>query len=196
MEKRKTNFLDNSPSTEPQIYEPPKKKRGRIFLFLLIGTILFVSGCVGRIFIERTLPNDPLAYDPVTLEPIEPEGLLTRIKHLVFSKEEPLAGEKQDRINILLLGMGGPGHDGPYLTDTMIVASIQPSTGEVALMSIPRDLGVDIPGHGWYKINHANAFGEANQKWLVIPLQSPYTTMCVSILRQSKKLSTISVALQ
>ncbi|PIR76786.1 MAG: hypothetical protein COU32_00215 [Candidatus Magasanikbacteria bacterium CG10_big_fil_rev_8_21_14_0_10_42_10] len=161
MEIRQTNFLNNSPEHQ-QPQEAPKKRR-RLFLFMVIGGILFLSGCAGRIFIERALPNDPLAYDPVTLEPIEPEGLLTRLKNLVFSKEVPLAGTKQDRINILLLGMGGPGHDGPFLTDTMIIASIQPSTGEVALMSIPRDLGVDIPSHGWYKINHANAFGEANQ---------------------------------
>ncbi|PIR75690.1 MAG: hypothetical protein CO030_00130 [Candidatus Magasanikbacteria bacterium CG_4_9_14_0_2_um_filter_42_11] len=161
METRQTNFLNNTPQ-EPQIFEPPKKRR-RLFLFVLVGAVLFLSGCVGRIFIERTLSNDPLAYDPVTLEPITPEGLLSKIKHLVFNKEKSLAGQKQDRINILLLGMGGPGHDGPYLTDTIIIASIQPSTGEVALMSIPRDLGVDIPGHGWYKINHANAFGEASQ---------------------------------
>ncbi|OIO18878.1 MAG: hypothetical protein CO029_03415 [Candidatus Magasanikbacteria bacterium CG_4_9_14_0_2_um_filter_41_10] len=162
METRQTNFLNNSPQ-EPHIIEPSKKKRKRLFLFIVVGAILFLSGCVGRVFIENTLSNNPLAYDPVTLEPIEPEGLLSKIKHFVFNKEEPLAGEKQDRINILLLGIGGPGHDGPYLTDTIIIASIQPSTGEVALMSIPRDLGVDIPGQGWYKINHANAFGEASQ---------------------------------
>ena len=161
MHSRKTNFLEESERKE---YAPkPPKKRRRLFLLLLVGCILFFSGCIGRSMLSDDLPNDPLAYDPVTLEPIKPEGLLKRIKRFVFSKDEPLAGQKQDRINILLLGMGGLGHDGPFLTDTMIVASIQPSTGEVAMISIPRDLGVDIPKKGWYKINHANAFGEAAQ---------------------------------
>ena len=122
-----------------------------------------MSGCIGRTVFVNTLPNDPLAYDPVTLEPLKPRGLLTRITRLVFNKHEPLEGQKQDRINILLLGMGGLGHDGPFLTDTIVLTSMQPTTGEVAMVSIPRDLGVDIPGKGWYKINHANAFGESRQ---------------------------------
>ena len=71
-----------------------------------------------------------------------------------------LQGEADDRINILMLGMGGAGHEGPYLTDTIIIASIKPSTKKVAMISIPRDLLVEIPGYGWWKINNANAFGE------------------------------------
>ena len=43
-------------------------------------------------------------------------------------------------MNILILGIGGEGHDGPQLTDTVILASFKPSTGKVALISIPRDL--------------------------------------------------------
>jgi polyisoprenyl-teichoic acid--peptidoglycan teichoic acid transferase len=71
-----------------------------------------------------------------------------------------LKGQADDRINILLLGMGGAGHDGPYLTDTVMVASFKPSTKELAMVSIPRDLLVEIPGYGWWKINNANAYGE------------------------------------
>jgi LCP family protein required for cell wall assembly len=71
-----------------------------------------------------------------------------------------LKGEADDRINILLLGMGGAGHEGPYLTDTIILISIKPSIQKIALISVPRDLLVDIPGFGWWKINNANAFGE------------------------------------
>lgn len=161
MNHRRTNFLENE-THEEHTKEPPKKRR-RLFLYLIIGLVLFISGCVGRILLTDVLQNDPMSYDPITLEPLKPQGLLTRIKHFVFSKDEQLAGQRQDRINILLLGMGGHGHDGPYLTDTMILASIQPSTGDVAMISIPRDLGVEIPGRGLNKINHANAFGEARQ---------------------------------
>lgn len=161
MQRSQKNFLGDSPQTEDK--PQPIYTRRRIFLLLIICLFLFVSGCIGRTLFTDAPTNDPLAYDQVTLEPLQPTGLLTRIKKLVFHKEAPLEGEKKDRINILLLGMGGPGHDGPYLTDTMIIASIQPSTGEVAMISIPRDLGVDIPAKGWYKINHANAFGEARQ---------------------------------
>lgn len=75
-----------------------------------------------------------------------------------------LQGESDNRINILMLGMGGADHDGPYLTDTMILLSIQPSTKKVAMISIPRDLLVEIPGYGWWKINNANSFGETQSK--------------------------------
>jgi len=50
----------------------------------------------------------------------------------------------QGRTNILLLGIGDAGHDGPNLTDTMIIASIKPaSPSAVFLISIPRDLYLD-----------------------------------------------------
>lgn len=64
-----------------------------------------------------------------------------------------LKGEGDGRINILLLGKGGLGHDGPDLTDTILVASIDPIAKEVALLSIPRDLWVQSPAGGNSKIN-------------------------------------------
>ncbi len=64
-----------------------------------------------------------------------------------------LKGEGDGRVNILLAGIGGPGHDGPYLTDTLIVASLDPFAKEVSLVSIPRDLWVTTKGFGSSKIN-------------------------------------------
>ncbi|MFH2063132.1 MAG: LCP family protein [bacterium] len=83
------------------------------------------------------------------------------VRHLIGSQDRKLVGEADDRINILLIGMGGEGHDGPNLTDTLIVTSIRPSDGRVAMLSIPRDLLVPVQGHGWKKINSVNAYGEA-----------------------------------
>lgn len=87
-------------------------------------------------------------------------GIWGQIKHLIGSNDKQLTGQADDRINVLLLGMGGVTHEGPYLTDTIILASLKPSTNQVALISIPRDFVVPIPGYGWRKINNANAFGE------------------------------------
>lgn len=86
-----------------------------------------------------------------------------RIKQLVLSGDKKLASEDGGYTNILLLGMGGAGHDGPYLTDTIIVARLDIKQKRIALFSIPRDLLVNIPGHGWWRINNANAFGETKQ---------------------------------
>jgi polyisoprenyl-teichoic acid--peptidoglycan teichoic acid transferase len=73
---------------------------------------------------------------------------------------ERLKGEGDGRINILLLGRGGDGHEGPDLTDTLIIASIDPVHKEAALVSIPRDFWVKPAAGGPYtKINsvYANA---------------------------------------
>jgi polyisoprenyl-teichoic acid--peptidoglycan teichoic acid transferase len=70
-----------------------------------------------------------------------------------------LRGEGDGRINILLMGKGGPGHDGPDLTDTMLLASVDPINKKMSLVSVPRDLWVTVPGYGSSKINsvYANA---------------------------------------
>ncbi|HEY4963228.1 MAG TPA: LCP family protein [Candidatus Saccharimonadales bacterium] len=71
-----------------------------------------------------------------------------------------LKGEGDGRINILLMGRGGGNHDGPDLTDTMMLASIDPVNHDVTLISIPRDLWVDVPNQGAMKINTAWETGE------------------------------------
>ena len=48
------------------------------------------------------------------------------------------------RVNLLLLGYGGAENDAPYLTDSMVVASLDPANGRVMLVSVPRDLSVRI----------------------------------------------------
>lgn len=71
-----------------------------------------------------------------------------------------LKGEGDGRINILLLGIGGPGHDGPDLTDTILLMSIDPINNKASLLSIPRDLWVKIPNNGYQKINAAYPDGK------------------------------------
>jgi hypothetical protein len=68
-----------------------------------------------------------------------------------------LSNEGDSRINILLLGIGGPGHDGANLTDTILLASIDPINDKAVLLSVPRDLWVRIPNNGTQKINAAYA---------------------------------------
>jgi len=66
---------------------------------------------------------------------------------------------------LLLLGYGGPGHDGAFLTDSLEVARLDPTSGAITLIGVPRDLWVQIPatadGRGgyWGKINEAFAVG-------------------------------------
>lgn len=156
MSQEPVNFLEQQ--TEKI---EPRRPHWRIFLVVLF--LIFASGCVTRAIVGEYAPNDPNAYDPVTLKPREPEGFFQKVKYLVLAKEKTLHGENDDRVNILLMGMGGAGHDGPFLTDTNIIISIKPSTGAIAMISIPRDLGVDIANQGVKKINYANAYGESKE---------------------------------
>ena len=71
-----------------------------------------------------------------------------------------LKGEGDGRVNIALLGIGGGDHSGGSLSDTIMVASLDVKTKDVAIVSVPRDLYVKIPGYGSDKINSAHAYGE------------------------------------
>jgi LCP family protein required for cell wall assembly len=51
-------------------------------------------------------------------------------------------------------------HPPPTRSDTMILVRLDPHQRATALMSLPRDLVVDIPGHGRQKLNAAFAYGE------------------------------------
>lgn len=63
-----------------------------------------------------------------------------------------LKGEGDGRINVLLMGRGGEGHDGADLTDTILLGSFDPVGKRVAMASIPRDMWVTTSG-GSSKIN-------------------------------------------
>lgn len=72
-----------------------------------------------------------------------------------------------ERVTVLLVGFGGPGHDGGYLTDSLQVMSFDPKGGDVTLISVPRDLFVLLPtyqGRGgyWGRINEAYIVGMGN----------------------------------
>jgi LCP family protein required for cell wall assembly len=123
-------------------------------IFLIVFAI---SYAFGRVSLSQTG-----TYAIESLERIPLIG--TGMQHLIRSPDRKLDGEADGRINVLLMGMGGEGHDGPFLTDTIILASIKPSENKVALLSIPRDLLVPVEDYGWRKINAVNAFGELDAR--------------------------------
>jgi LCP family protein required for cell wall assembly len=82
------------------------------------------------------------------------------LKDIFTSKE--LRGEDTGRVNILLAGNSAddPGHGGAELTDSIMVVSIDTKNNKGYILSIPRDLYIDIPDHGYAKINEAYQDGE------------------------------------
>ncbi len=78
------------------------------------------------------------------------QGTKTLVGHTLWT-EPTLDGS--GNFNIALIGYGGDNHAGWYLTDSMIIASINPKKGTMAMMSVPRDLYVDKPNGATGKIN-------------------------------------------
>ncbi len=69
---------------------------------------------------------------------------------------------QKERVNILLLGVDElPKQEGPWRSDTMIVVTVDPKTLTAGMLSIPRDLYVEIPGYGEQRINMAHFWGDA-----------------------------------
>jgi len=90
-----------------------------------------------------------------------PDSFLGSLKDITSSKEKTLRGENEGRINILLLGLAGENYPGENLTDSIIIASVNPKTFQTAMLSIPRDLYVQIPETESYtKINALYARGK------------------------------------
>ncbi|MEK6752741.1 MAG: LCP family protein [Chloroflexota bacterium] len=67
------------------------------------------------------------------------------------------------RINIVFFGLRGgdiSGDDCPACTDTIMLLTIDPVTKTAGMLSIPRDMWVNIPGFGYSRINTAWTLGE------------------------------------
>jgi polyisoprenyl-teichoic acid--peptidoglycan teichoic acid transferase len=150
--------------TEPMIVDAPRKKRrffnpfnrsgkpmtrkkkiilsiaGLLALVALVGGFLAIKGYIN---LNKVLNGGGNAA--ALQENVDPSKL---------------KGEGDGRVNILMVGRGGEGHEGADLTDTIILVSIDPLAKETAMLSIPRDLYVDIPGYGSGKINSAFSDGK------------------------------------
>lgn len=74
-----------------------------------------------------------------------------------------LKGEDIGRVNILLAGNSAddPGHQGAALTDSIMILSINTHNNSAYMLSVPRDLYVNIPNFGYAKINTAYPDGNS-----------------------------------
>lgn len=138
------------PSVKKRRFRLPIRKRGshkiqkshkkRKILLILLAVLFVVGGYFGLSIwntARRVLKGGS-------------DGALALQKNIDPIK---LNGEGDGRVNILLLGKGGGDHPGADLTDTIIIASIDPISKEAALFSLPRDLWVRAPELWSMKVN-------------------------------------------
>lgn len=74
----------------------------------------------------------------------------------------PVAWDGNSRINVLVLGLDYRDWENDDIprTDTMILFSLDPQSRTAGVLSLPRDLWVEIPGFDYHKINTAYRLGE------------------------------------
>jgi LCP family protein required for cell wall assembly len=178
---KKSRSSSVSPQTEyayapPQVRAPllyqntlqsalPKKKRRlkKHFLWKILGLIILSAALAWcgyfawKLYhISRTVQIS--SQKPTSKDAGVSASTLDRMRSLATSlmtqTHIPLKGEADGRINILLLGKAGEHHSGRDLTDTIMIMSIDTNTKKIALLSLPRDLYVQIPDtHVFTKIN-------------------------------------------
>ncbi len=84
----------------------------------------------------------------------------------ILIEETPQVWDGTERVTILLMGLDfrdWESGDGPPRTDTMMLLTIDPVTKTAGMLSIPRDLWVEIPGFEHNRINTAYFLGETNR---------------------------------
>jgi LCP family protein required for cell wall assembly len=105
--------------------------------------LVLVWGLASYFALARALDGANRRLGPVALDP--QSGLLI-----------------SDPATTLLLGTDhgpGTGRDAANRSDSIMLVRTDPGRGRTSFLSIPRDLRVDVPGHGFAKINAAFQFG-------------------------------------
>lgn len=88
-------------------------------------------------------------------------GLPDAAPLLTLPTLEPVREGELGPVTVLLLGLDRrPGESATPRSDAMIVVRVDPERRRVALLSLPRDLWVPIPGHGRNRLNAAYLWGE------------------------------------
>lgn len=135
-----------------RIAPPPRRRRARRAILVALA-ILFALVALSAVKL--------LSVGSAVLSP--ERSIIAQLTDLLF-RRGTLQGEKENRVNVLLVAIGGEGHQGENLADTVIFASLRPQEKDVALLSIPRDLYVRIPDAEFYtRLNAVHTYGE-NQR--------------------------------
>jgi LCP family protein required for cell wall assembly len=106
-----------------------------------------------------TMPG--AAERPLQIAPRTPVPTLRPTVDIDPSLLDPPAPDRAQ--TVLLLGIDQrPDETYPSRTDAIALAHIDPQNQRVALLSLPRDLIVEVPGFGYSRINAASVYGELN----------------------------------
>ena len=137
---------DASPSRIADMLDSARARRARRWAFRGVALSLVLVITMGGLLVSQTYSKANKMFRGSA-------GTANALKSNV--DPDMLRGESSGRINVLLLGRGGGNHNAPDLTDTIMLASIDPINHTSTLVSIPRDLWVTVQGRGVMKLNAA-----------------------------------------
>src|SRR5262249_4067141 len=129
----------------------------RIPWLLILGLLLIVVAAVLALLFSR---GQRLLGTPH----LSPIAQTRDFYQIAVKPEEAFPG--RDRINILCLGLDrnwtrkGMPYTKDVRSDTMIVVSLDLARRKAYALSVPRDLRVEIPDHGYSRLNDAYRFGK------------------------------------
>jgi polyisoprenyl-teichoic acid--peptidoglycan teichoic acid transferase len=146
-------------------------------LLLAVASFFFVRGLVTCWRITPLPGTAPANCGTVTAGPTGPEiseegTAVPSIQELppppvsIPDSNLPPAWDGASRITVLIIGLDYRdwiAGEGAPRSDTMILLTIDPLTKTAGMLSIPRDMWVNIPGFGYGRINMAYAHGEGNK---------------------------------
>lgn len=144
---------------------------GRFAPVLWIFVLLALAGCTvapatfsATPAATTTVPTTPSPTAPPTATP-EPTATRPPTRTPLPSNTPPPTATRAPKHiteteNYLLLGMDQRPGEGAWRTDTIMVAAVDYDSNQIGIVSIPRDLWVDIPGYGMGRINQADFIGE------------------------------------
>lgn len=122
--------------------------------------LLFVVTMIALVSVLRQQPvTEPAATMLPVIAPTDMPA--TSMPTAPTAVAKPLPG----RITVLIAGMDRrPNEAGPGLTDALMLLSLDRTQRTAVVLSIPRDLWIEIPGHGPGRINSVYALGEKANK--------------------------------
>lgn len=152
----------------------PKGATGIVFIAIILLAIVgafFVYRAVDSFISRMTiagLPGAPIIKEstpaPDDSGNVENPSIDTLPTIPLDTFVMPEAWDGKKRVNILIMGIDARSPDVKApLTDSMILFTMDPVANSAAMLSIPRDLWVRIPGSGYNKINTAYSVGVISQ---------------------------------
>lgn len=119
------------------------------YKFVIAISLIFIGSVAAAwFFLAQTKASQMVSAVPLPAAPILDERAIPEPPaELVIPEASPLEKnlDSANQINVLLLGYGGPGHQGGFLTDVILVARLDFAAKRLSLVHIPRDTWISIP---------------------------------------------------